>query len=140
MLLNVFMNIIDYWYVLLVALVVIILIIILKAKKKEIIKECTIEFDTNCDIVVENITVNEGENLPHLPILSRNGYNFKGWFIDKELKNNVPKNTIINQNLVVYAKWEEQTMQEFLNQISTETIQKNILKKIRSSYKDSKDN
>ena len=52
----------------------------------------------------------------------------------------VSKNTIINQNLVVYAKWEEQTMQEFLNQISNETIQKNILKKIRSSYKDSKDN
>ena len=140
MLLNVFMNIIDYWYVLLVALVVVILIIILKTKKKEIIKEYTIEFDTNCDIVVEHITINEGENLPQLPVLSRNGYNFKGWFIDKELKTTVSKNATINENIVVYAKWEEQTMQEFLNQISTETIQKNILKKIRGTYKDSKDN
>lgn len=140
MLLNLFMNILDYWYVFLIALIVVIVVIIFKSKKEEEVIEYYIKLQTNCEIIIDDIVVPEKQVLPPLPILSRNGYNFKGWFLDEQYQNSVPKNMLIKENITVFAKWEELSMQDFLNQISTENIQKRVLKKIRNTYKDNKDN
>nr|WP_246565774.1 InlB B-repeat-containing protein [Tissierella carlieri] len=76
-------------------------------KWRKVIK-CTINFDTNGGNHISSIEVEEGEKLtkPTEPI--RNGYRFLGWYEDKGLTQEFNFATLIMQDLILYAKWEEE--------------------------------
>ena len=43
-----------------------------------------------------------------LPILIEEGYIFGGWYYDEALTNQAVVNTVIESNIILYAKWEEE--------------------------------
>ena len=44
-----------------------------------------------------------------LPVLSEEGYNFIGWYTDKELTKEFVSGTTLTGNVTLYAKWEKVT-------------------------------
>lgn len=130
-------NIFDYWYLFLVAIIIILLLVLKFIKKDKVpeIKKYNIVFDSQMGINVDSIEVEEGSLLPELPIIERNGYKFLGWCIDSKCTSLVSKKTIITEDICLYGKWEKLTIDEFLSQMNVENIQKDIIKKIKSTYK-----
>lgn len=64
----------------------------------------TITFVTNSDEEVEPIVYKKGEEL-NLPTLTKEGYDFKGWFLDSEFKEEFTDQEI-TKDITLYAKWE----------------------------------
>lgn len=79
--------------------------------KWEIIK-LTINFE-NCEL--ENIIVEYNSKLPELNP-HKEGYTFKGWYLDDEYINQYNCDTNIKEDYILYAKWEINTYKiEFEN-------------------------
>ena len=68
-------------------------------------KKTTLSFVTNYDEVVESIKGKRGEEL-ELPSLSRVGYNFLGWFLDKDLIEKANLDKFPKSDMKLYAGWE----------------------------------
>lgn len=45
--------------------------------------------------------------IPKLPTLTEEGYIFKGWYLDKELITPAIENSVIKDDVILYAKWEQ---------------------------------
>jgi uncharacterized repeat protein (TIGR02543 family) len=58
------------------------------------------------DDVIEDLIVEEG-NAHRFSWPSRDGFNFKGWFLDEALTQPIQRISEVREDLVVYAKWEE---------------------------------
>ena len=74
------------------------------------IDEIRVKFDLN-DGVMETIDIKVKYNEPYgdLPIPTKDGYAFVGWYKEKELNNKVVSSTIVKDKKthVLYAKWVE---------------------------------
>lgn len=70
------------------------------------IRKCTISFNTNSEVVVDDIIVNEGLEIEVPMNVERTGYSFVGWYMDYELT--VPYNSSVkfNRDYTLYAKWK----------------------------------
>lgn len=70
-------------------------------------KEYQIVFDfnySNSDNIIEILKHDEKITLPQLP--SREGFTFKGWYLDEDYSNKFEFEQMPAKNLTVYAKWE----------------------------------
>lgn len=78
------------------------------------ITACTIEgpttyevtFETNGGSLVEVAKVEEGKKVVKPQDPTRNGYEFKGWYEDDQLEHEFSFDTVITENITLFAKWE----------------------------------
>ena len=74
----------------------------------EKLKEITISFQSNGGSVISDIIQLSGDYVIEPMPPEREGYNFEGWYSDKELKNKFDfTSTIVENNIILYAKWAE---------------------------------
>lgn len=67
----------------------------------------TVTFETNGGTAVSSVFVKEGTVLKLSDYTtSRDGYTFEGWYLDKDLKNEVTEITV-TEDTTVFAKWAE---------------------------------
>ena len=62
-------------------------------------------FDTGTAETIEPLTVEKGEVLTDLPEPEKEGYDFKGWFLDDKYEEAYVDQPV-KKNIVLYAKWE----------------------------------
>lgn len=68
-------------------------------------EKVTVKFVTNGAKPIEDQVINKGTKAlkPKDPIKA--GYRFEGWFKEKALTNKFDFNTLVNEDIVLYAKW-----------------------------------
>lgn len=135
------LSILQYWFIIVIILVIILVVIFAMPKKKKELqiveeKKYRVQFVTNTKEEVNDYIVEEGIVLDVFPTLKKNGYYFRGWCTDKECTKLFNKKTPITSDLVLYAKWQEQSMEEFLNETNIEDFRKDIVKEIKNNYKE----
>ncbi|MBO4962511.1 MAG: InlB B-repeat-containing protein [Clostridia bacterium] len=54
----------------------------------------------------DQVELNYGDKLGQLPIITRTGYDFKGWFTEKTGGDQVNSETVVEKGIVYYAHWE----------------------------------
>lgn len=66
----------------------------------------TVKFDTNCDLIYDNIVLEEKTTI-NLPVPSKFGYIFAGWYPSEKyvLGTEVTNKTVISKDITLYAKW-----------------------------------
>ena len=71
----------------------------------EYVKKETVIFDYNDGVnkIVEEVESGEKVNKPANPV--RDGYEFSGWFVDKELTTEYDFNSSVNSSFTLYCKW-----------------------------------
>ena len=67
-----------------------------------------IEFENN-GLGEKPNALKDVNELNSLPVLSEEGYNFIGWYTDKELTKEFVSGTTLTGNVTLYAKWEKVT-------------------------------
>lgn len=67
----------------------------------------TVKLNANGGTGVGNIRVKRGGKVSELPIPTRDGYVFEGWYVDSAFKTEFDLNTVINKGITLYAKWTE---------------------------------
>ena len=76
---------------------------------------CVITFDGNGGIPVsQTLTVAKGAAIGNLPVPTRDGYIFRGWYTHPSVKTSptffqITSSTIANEDVVYYAHWEAMT-------------------------------
>ncbi|HHU55984.1 MAG TPA: InlB B-repeat-containing protein [Acholeplasmataceae bacterium] len=65
----------------------------------------TVTFESNGGNDVAARELKKGEALEELPNVSREGYDFGGWYLDEELKEEY-KDQVIKKDTTLYAKWD----------------------------------
>ncbi len=136
------LTIFKYWYIFGFAIIGIIVTIYLIIKKRnsediQIIEEkmYRIHFVTNIDEKIDDYIVEEDILLNYLPTLKKNGFYFKGWYTDEECLKQFNKKMPIKSDMTLYAKWQELTMNDFLNETNIQSFRKDIVKDIKSNYR-----
>lgn len=71
-------------------------------------KEFKVNFETQTDVTYEERIVKSGETLTDLPTPEREGFDFKGWYLDDKFKTKYEEQKITD-NTTLYAKWEVKT-------------------------------
>ena len=66
----------------------------------------TVKFETNGGSVVDARKVNYGETLGFVAEPVREGYEFKGWFVDEELTEAFDAGKAIKKDITLYASWK----------------------------------
>ncbi len=84
--------------VLSVAILVVLILILVKIGTKTV----TISFNTGTETRIEEREI-ERDSKTELPVITREGYTFLGWYVD-DVK--IENDYIFNKNTVVVAKWE----------------------------------
>lgn len=69
------------------------------------IPEYTIQFETNGGSLILSVKVKEGETISKPADPTKEGYDFKGWYSDKELKTPYAFSTPVQGDLTLYADW-----------------------------------
>lgn len=94
----------DYWWTLLIAFFVLIAIGFAISYRSEMLsrKIITIHF-----VGQEDITVPYGSK-PILPIPEKNGYVFRGWFLDSACTIPYYSDSPMKKDLILYPKWEKE--------------------------------
>ncbi len=69
----------------------------------------TVSFNSNGGTPVGNVIVEYGEMISAPAIPQKEGYLFLGWYKDEELKNEFTFNNMIEEDLVLYARWIKNT-------------------------------
>lgn len=64
-----------------------------------------VTFVTNCETSIEKASVKNASEI-ELPTLSKEGYNFIGWYIDNEFKEEFKADLALTSNITLYAKWD----------------------------------
>lgn len=90
-----------------IAILIIILILIIGLVLFFLNKKYIVEFDTKCDITIENQTVKRGQTADEPEEPTRDGYIFLGWYTNEESNDKFDFNTKITENLLLVAKWKE---------------------------------
>ncbi len=141
------LTIFKYWYIFCFVLIGIIVFVylLIKNKKNSDIKineetKYIIHFVTNTAETIDDYIVEEDVIVNYLPTLKRNGYYFKGWYIDEECSKQFNKKTPIKSDIVLYAKWQALTMDDFLNETDIQTFRKDIVKGIKDNYRKRNEN
>lgn len=67
---------------------------------------CTVRFNSNGGSSVDSMTVDYGSTFK-LPVPTRDGYTFVGWYTDSELNNEFVSGTRVTSNITLYAKWNK---------------------------------
>lgn len=93
-----------------------------------------IHFHTNCEISINDIEVQYKKEIPQLPLLERDGYNFRGWFTDSKLEDEFSDIKMPKNDIDLYAKWEAITLDEFLKEINFFSKTSNILRNLQNDY------
>jgi uncharacterized repeat protein (TIGR02543 family) len=70
-------------------------------------KMVAVTFNSNGGSAADPVTLPAGGSLLELPVPYRQGYAFKGWFLDEGLAEEYAAGTPIWEDLALYAKWEE---------------------------------
>lgn len=65
----------------------------------------TVSYVTNTEEVIEAVNVDKGGKLD-LPSITKEGYDFKGWFKDSAFSTEFDEDVEIVEDLTLYAKWE----------------------------------
>lgn len=74
---------------------------------------CTITFSTS-GTEVKSLKVKKGDPLGALPFTDMRGYSFSGWFIDKDLTTMAYSEDIVNEDMTLYAGFEQQDVDSVL--------------------------
>lgn len=70
----------------------------------------TVSFETNGGNVIINVSVKNDSNLAELPTPNKEGFIFKGWYLDEALTRKWDHLTDrVTKNISLYAKWIENT-------------------------------
>ncbi len=64
-----------------------------------------VKFNTNGGVLVGSVKVNRGETIAELPVPTRDGYVFAGWYTDSAYKNKFDITTPVVRPITLYAKW-----------------------------------
>lgn len=67
----------------------------------------TVSFESNGGTSIASDDVQEGDKVTKPTDPSRDGYNFKGWYSDEALDTPFNFNTAIEEDTIIYAKWEK---------------------------------
>lgn len=70
-------------------------------------KKFLVNIDYNTGIEDGSILVEEGSTIVVHDIVENEGYNFIGWYLDKELTISLTDDYKVNENTTIYAKWEK---------------------------------
>ena len=96
-------------------------------------KTIVVKFETNGGTLVSPMTIEYGFMI-HVPDSTKMGYSFAGWCKDSELKVPFDPNKIIEEDLTLYAKWENYAPKKFINDISVYTNLSNVVKDYQELY------
>lgn len=94
----------------------------------------TISFNTFGGSNIDSISCKAKKDIPDLPSPVKDGYKFVSWFLDKECVEEFNFEKMPKYNLVLYAKWESISLEEFANDINFFTKSSNILKTLQNDY------
>ena len=95
-----------------------------------------IVFNVNGGNNIEDVLCKSGKAFPVLPYATKEGYKFLGWFLDENFENEVTFEKMPKKNLVLYAKWEVISLEEFSKDINFFTKSSNILQNLQNDYSD----
>lgn len=90
-------------------------------------KKFTVEFDSNGGTRVESQTVSKGETASKPKNPTREGYTFKGWYLDVETNEEYDFDSEVTEDIILTAKWTKKdssktdTETEVDNKTETET-------------------
>lgn len=106
----------------------------IKGIKREEKPKYNINFETNGGNDMASIEVEEGQKITKPTNPTKEGHKFIDWYEDSNLTKEFNFDTPITKNITLYAKWEEEPLQEILEIKSVElikdgqTISKGIIK------------
>lgn len=75
------------------------------------VDDCAIKFDSMGGSPIEDLIVQKGNNCTEPTAPTKDGYNFKGWYLDKEYFNAYDFSTPVNNDIVLYARWEKKPVE-----------------------------
>lgn len=78
----------------------------------------TITFKTNGGSEIKNISVKNGTKASDLPVPTKDGYIFDGWYLDGE---EYDSNKVVEEDLTLVAKWIKDTNNEVIPEEETTT-------------------
>ncbi len=73
-------------------------------------KQCTVTFDTQGGNSIQNQLVTKGNKVQQPEDPTRWGYNFVGWYSDRECTHIYNFNTSIENDITLYAKWKKNSI------------------------------
>ncbi|MCR4779888.1 MAG: InlB B-repeat-containing protein [Ruminiclostridium sp.] len=73
----------------------------------KILGTVTVDFITNCEETIKSMTLIPGEVIQKMPEINRQGYVFKGWYLDEYFRYKFDEKSSIFENIKLYALWEE---------------------------------
>ncbi|MGI6079651.1 MAG: InlB B-repeat-containing protein [Candidatus Avilachnospira sp.] len=76
-------------------------------------QEYTVTFDANGGSVNPSSATTKDGKLESLPTPTRGGYDFLGWYTQKDGGEKVITDTVFTKDTTIYAHWQEQTAQEY---------------------------
>ncbi|MBE7015604.1 MAG: hypothetical protein E7417_02135, partial [Ruminococcaceae bacterium] len=68
---------------------------------------CNVKFETNGGSSISNKSVRRGVAVEEPSEPTKEGYEFKGWYTDKDLTKKYNFSTPVTKAMTLYAKWEE---------------------------------
>ena len=71
------------------------------------LKQYTVSFETNGGNKIDNIRCDFGTIINAVPV--RDGYNFGGWYTDEKFNNSWTDDSIVFDDIILYAKWIPQS-------------------------------
>ncbi len=82
---------------------------------------CVLNFETNGGSSIKAVSVIYGGKInPTDYITTREGYDFSGWYTDKELTKEFDPDTAITYSMVLYAKWTEKQPEDITTAVVSE--------------------
>ncbi|TKI17967.1 hypothetical protein FCT18_15740, partial [Lysinibacillus sphaericus] len=82
-----------------------------------------ISLETNGGLSLKDIEIAYNTTVSDLPIPTREGYRFAGWYQDKELTKPWDKRMLVKESLTLYAKWTALPEEEAINSQPPKTPQ-----------------
>ena len=76
-------------------------------------QEYTVTFNANGGSVSTTSTTTKDGKLESLPTPTRGGYDFLGWYTEKDGGEKVTNNTVFTNDTTIYAHWQKQAAQEY---------------------------
>ena len=70
--------------------------------------EVTVTFDANGGSVTPSSATTKGGKLESLPTPTYDGYDFLGWYTEKDGGNKVTTDTVFTKDSTIYAHWEKE--------------------------------
>jgi len=67
---------------------------------------CTVKFETNGGSKIHNKNVTRNSKVSEPKVPTKDGYEFAGWYSDKELTKIYDFSTAVTKKITLYAKWE----------------------------------